>query len=210
MDDDRRHFVLLVRRRAAADHAAPFGRDVLHVGEAASTRLFTWLALGIGTGSLIAGRLSGEKVELGLVPIGSFGMGVFSLLLVWSAPSYAFTSASLLLLGFSAGFFAVPLNALIQQRPTTDEKGRVLAVTSFLNTIGILLASVVVACSARAPDGPEPDHRGRGRLHADRQCLRAGACSRLLRAIRAVVPDTHDLPDQDSWPAEHSSQRARR
>jgi MFS family permease len=38
----------------------PFGHDVLGVGEAASTRLFTWLAVGIGLGSLVAGRLSGE------------------------------------------------------------------------------------------------------------------------------------------------------
>ena len=121
-----------------------FGQDVLLVSEAASTRLFTFLAIGIGIGSLIAGRLSGEKVEPGLVPIGSFGMGLFSLALVWAAPSYAIASVALALLGFFAGFFAVPLNALIQQRPAASEKGRVLAATNFLNTLGILLASAVV------------------------------------------------------------------
>ena len=45
----------------------------------------------------------------------------------------------LVLLGFSGGFFAVPLNALLQQRPADDEKGRVLATNNVLNTVGMLL-----------------------------------------------------------------------
>ena len=56
----------------------PYGLHELNVGEAASTRLFTALAIGIGVGSLAAGRLSGDKLELGLVPIGALGMGAFS------------------------------------------------------------------------------------------------------------------------------------
>ena len=66
----------------------PYGLHELHVGEAASTRLFTALAIGIGVGSLVAGRLSGDKIELGLVPIGALGMGAFSLALIWAPPSY--------------------------------------------------------------------------------------------------------------------------
>jgi acyl-[acyl-carrier-protein]-phospholipid O-acyltransferase/long-chain-fatty-acid--[acyl-carrier-protein] ligase len=38
--------------------------------------LWAAVAIGIGIGSVIAGRLSGHKVELGLVPIGSIGIGV--------------------------------------------------------------------------------------------------------------------------------------
>ena len=40
--------------------------------------LTTFAAIGIGVGSLAAGRLSGDKVELGLAPIGAIGMGVFA------------------------------------------------------------------------------------------------------------------------------------
>ncbi len=122
----------------------PLGQVELGVGEAASTRLFTALALGIGTGSLVAGRLSGNKVELGLVPIGAFGMGLFSLLLVAVVPSYWLVAAALVLLGFAGGWFAVPLNALLQQKPDEDEKGRVLATNNVANTLGILLASGVL------------------------------------------------------------------
>jgi acyl-[acyl-carrier-protein]-phospholipid O-acyltransferase/long-chain-fatty-acid--[acyl-carrier-protein] ligase len=123
----------------------PFGTDVLGVGEASATRLFTWLAIGIGAGSLAAGRLSGEKVELGLVPIGSLGIGVFSLAVIAGTASYATVAVMLVLLGFSAGLFAVPLNALVQQRPGSDEKGRIQAVNSVLNTVGILLAAGAAA-----------------------------------------------------------------
>jgi acyl-[acyl-carrier-protein]-phospholipid O-acyltransferase/long-chain-fatty-acid--[acyl-carrier-protein] ligase len=122
----------------------PLGLDELRVGEAASTRLFTALAIGIGVGSLVAGRLSGDKIELGLVPVGGFGMGMFSLVLVAVVPSYWLVAAALVLLGFAGGWFAVPLNALLQQKPDADEKGRMLATNNVANTVGILLASAVL------------------------------------------------------------------
>ena len=124
--------------------ALPFGLEELRVGEASSTRLFTALAIGIGAGSLVAGRLSGDKVELGLVPIGAFGMGVFSLMIPAVTPSYGWSAVALLCMGFAGGWFAVPLNALLQQKPDAQEKGRILATNNVANTVGILLASVAV------------------------------------------------------------------
>jgi Arabinose efflux permease len=52
-----------------------FGSDVLHVDELRVGLMLTALAVGIGAGSMLAGRLSGDKVELGLVPVGSILMG---------------------------------------------------------------------------------------------------------------------------------------
>ena len=121
----------------------PLGQNILHVDDAAATRLYTPLAVGIACGSLAAGRLSGERVELGLVPVGAFGLGIFSLLLAASHTCLG-AAAALLVLGFFGGFFAVPLNALLQQRPRDDEKGRVLATNNFFNTVGILLAAGVL------------------------------------------------------------------
>jgi acyl-[acyl-carrier-protein]-phospholipid O-acyltransferase/long-chain-fatty-acid--[acyl-carrier-protein] ligase len=123
---------------------ALFGQNALHVAEAEISWLLTALAIGIGLGSLAAGRLSGDKVELGLVPIGSIGMGVFSLWLAASPPSFAQAAMALVLLGFFGGWFVVPLNALLQQRPNASEKGRVLAANNVLNTIGIILASATL------------------------------------------------------------------
>ena len=123
----------------------PLGQNELFVGEAACTRLFAALAIGIGLGALTAGRLSGDKIEVGLVPLGSIGMGLSALFLVSVVPSYALVAVAMFTIGFFSGCFVVPLNALMQHRPDADEKGRILATNNFLQTGFILLASAVVA-----------------------------------------------------------------
>ncbi len=117
------------------------GKEVMRLNDFWTGILGTFLAIGIGIGSLAAGRLSGDKVELGLVPLGSIGMGGFSILLASSASSYAQTVIALTLLGFSGGLFIVPLNALLQQKSGREEKGRLIATANFLTTVGVLLAS---------------------------------------------------------------------
>ena len=59
------------------------GRQVMGLGDGALAAMSAALAVGVGGGSLAAGRWSGDKVELGLVPFGSFGMGIGALALVW-------------------------------------------------------------------------------------------------------------------------------
>ncbi len=120
------------------------GKEVMGLDDFWIGILGAFLAIGIGAGSLAAGGLSGDKVELGLVPLGSIGIVGFSILLAVSAPSYTQTVAALLLLGFSGGFFIVPLNALLQQKSGREEKGRVIATANFLMTGGVLLASGVL------------------------------------------------------------------
>ncbi len=120
------------------------GEHVLQTNELWTGILGTFLAVGIGGGSLAAGRLSGDKVELGLVPLGSIGMGLFSILLGVFASNYWIACACLTLLGFSGGLFIVPLNALLQQKPAADEKGQLIATNNLLNTVGILAASGTV------------------------------------------------------------------
>ncbi|MBI2875837.1 MAG: MFS transporter [Candidatus Tectomicrobia bacterium] len=117
------------------------GKEVMGLDAFRIGILGTFLAVGIGTGSLVAGRLSGDKVELGLVPLGSIGMGIFAIWLASSSASYAEAAAALVLLGFAGGFFIVPLNALLQQKSGHEEKGQLIATANFLSTGGILLAS---------------------------------------------------------------------
>lgn len=118
-----------------------FGKEVMGLDDLWVGVLGTFLAVGIGVGSLAAGRLSGDKVELGLVPLGSIGMGIFLVLLSSSASSYTKVGTALVLLGFAGGLFIVPLNALLQQKSGREEKGQLIATNNFLNTVGILLAS---------------------------------------------------------------------
>ena len=69
---------------------APFARDVLGGNEAVVTFLLTTFSIGIGVGALLTDRLSGGKVEIGLVPLGSIGMTVFARRFV---PSFAWHRA---------------------------------------------------------------------------------------------------------------------
>ena len=100
--------------------------------------------MGIGIGSLAAGRLSGDKIELGLVPLGSAAIGLSAIMIFLSMSSYAVVAVGLILLGFSAGLFIVPLNALLQQRSGKEEKGQLIASNNFLNTVGMLLAAATL------------------------------------------------------------------
>ncbi len=132
-----------------------FGTHVMGLDERWVGILTTFAAVGIGAGSLAAGRLSGNRVELGLVPIGAFGMGIFAIVLAGSGESFALASISLTLIGFSGGLFAVPLNALLQQRPDAAEKGRLIATNNFLNVVGILLASALLWIASRLLMSPD-------------------------------------------------------
>ncbi len=117
------------------------GKEVMGLDELSIGFLATFLAVGIGVGSIAAGRLSGDKVELGLVPLGAIVMAACSVLLFFSTQSYAATAVALSLMGFAGGLFAVPLNALLQQRSGREEKGRLIATNNFISTAGVLLAS---------------------------------------------------------------------
>ena len=46
-------------------------------------------------------------------------------------------------LGFSGGFFVVPINALIQHRPDEAKKGGVIAFANWLSFVGVMLASAI-------------------------------------------------------------------
>lgn len=115
------------------------GVDAIHTGF-----LLTSIALGVGMGSVLAGRWSNEQVEFGLVPIGAVGLGVFSIGLSFSAGSYPLTIVLLFCLGMSCGFYNIPLHSYIQQESPADSKGRILGVTNVLNFVAILLASGVL------------------------------------------------------------------
>jgi acyl-[acyl-carrier-protein]-phospholipid O-acyltransferase / long-chain-fatty-acid--[acyl-carrier-protein] ligase len=120
-----------------------YGTDVLHLSESQNGYLQAAVALGIGVGSFVAGYLSGNKIEVGLIPLGSLGISVFGMLLFRPHLGLGAVAAILALTGFFAGFFVVPVNALIQHRPAAKEKGGVIAAANLLSFIGVFFASGV-------------------------------------------------------------------
>jgi len=110
-----------------------YGPDVLHIGQTKTGYLNAALAVGIGIGSMIAGLVSGSKIEYGLIPLGAIGMTCTGLAL--GGMQFGLVGSGILLgvLGFWAGFYAVPVNALIQHRPAEKDKGGLYSKSSVRN-----------------------------------------------------------------------------
>ena len=141
---------------------APFARDVLGGNEAVVTFLLAVFSVGIGAGAVLTDWLSGQKVEIGLVPLGSIGMTVFAADLYLASRSIApIGSGTLLqffelggawrivldlaLLSVFAGFYSVPLYALIQSRAPKTHVARIVAANNILNAVFIVAASIAGA-----------------------------------------------------------------
>jgi acyl-[acyl-carrier-protein]-phospholipid O-acyltransferase/long-chain-fatty-acid--[acyl-carrier-protein] ligase len=120
-----------------------FGPESLHVSAVRAGFLVTALSIGIGTGSVMAGKFSGDHIELGLVPVGSVLLGAFTVALGLTH-SYEWAVGWLIMVGFSGGLFVVPLNAWLQEHAGKEEKGRILATNNFFNMLGVVLASGVL------------------------------------------------------------------
>ena len=127
------------------------------------------------------GYLSDAKIEYGLIPVGAAGMMVFGFLSAGHGISLERAAAYLGLLGFFGGFYAVPLNALIQHRPDPERKGGVIAAANLISFVGVFAAAGVYFAMAEWL-----------RLRADEIFL-AGACMTLAATLYAVV----FLPDSD-------------
>ncbi|HRF84015.1 MAG: MFS transporter [Xanthomonadales bacterium] len=135
----------------------------LHLGGTANSASLYIFALalfsiGTGTGSLLCEKLSARTVEIGLVPLGAFGMSAFLLDLYFArsgaaplvgldVPGFLAQPGSvrividLLGIGVFTGFFVVPLFALIQSRTPASEMSRVFAAVNIQNSLFIVAAA---------------------------------------------------------------------
>jgi hypothetical protein len=144
-----------------------YSKDVLGGSEEVVTLLLVIFSLGVGTGSLLCERLSGHKVEIGLVPFGSFGLTVFAIDLYLATPAtpasvpisaaqFAAQAGSwrvlmdLGLIGVFGGLFIVPLYALVQQRSRREVMSRVIGANSILNAVFMVAAAALAALALAA------------------------------------------------------------
>ena len=122
------------------------------------------VAVGIGVGSPLVGYLSGGKVEVGLVPIGSIGMALAAAAAAFLLNHVAGLIVCIILIGLFTGFYLVPLYALLQQRAPKTSKGDWVATSNFLNVTGAIAATVLfylmfqaAIVSGLAPELPVSD-----------------------------------------------------
>jgi len=117
-------------------------------------------SIGTGVGSMLCEKLSARTVEIGLVPLGAFGISAFMLDLYFARSGIAPVAGlsigefvrqpgswrivmDLTGIGLFAGFFVVPLFALIQSRTAKHEMSRVIAGMNIQNAALIVLAAAL-------------------------------------------------------------------
>jgi 1-acyl-sn-glycerol-3-phosphate acyltransferase len=135
-------------------------RNVLFGTEHVVTLMLVVFSIGIGAGSLLCERLSGHKIELGLVPFGSIGLTAFGIDLWWATsavPPHGPVGAidfmkdaanwrvlaDLAMIGVCGGLYIVPLYALVQSRSDTASRSRTIAGNNILNALLIIAAAVL-------------------------------------------------------------------
>ena len=133
----------------------------LHLGGSSALYLLALgvFSIGTGIGSLLCEKLSGRTVEIGLVPLGAFGISAFALDLYFARPGVAPATgldvaaflhargslrilADLAGIGLFGGFFLVPLFALVQSRTPKAELSRVIAGNNILNALFIVAGAL--------------------------------------------------------------------
>ncbi len=122
-----------------------YGKQVLGLDDTQVGLMIAATAVGIGVGAYAAGILSGRKIEYGLVPLGAAGITLFSGLLVIDGLTPVQAGVLVGLTGFFAGFYVVPIGALLQHRPARDHKGGILGAANLLSFVGIFCAAGVNA-----------------------------------------------------------------
>lgn len=121
-----------------------YGAQSLAVGTGTVTALLTVIGLATGVGAILAGKLSKDKVELGLVPLGAAGVALFLLDLgLFGGGSVVRSFIDLSLLSVAAGFFYIPLNARLQKESPPEARGRFLGLANLM-TFAAILASAGV------------------------------------------------------------------
>jgi acyl-[acyl-carrier-protein]-phospholipid O-acyltransferase/long-chain-fatty-acid--[acyl-carrier-protein] ligase len=134
-----------------------YGTDILQVDEAHSSYLLAALCMGIGAGSYLAGSVSGRKIEMGMILPGMTGIVLATGALFVPGLSYELVLLLLCALGMAAGFFVVPINALIQNRPKPEVKGRVIGASNLLSFGGIAMQPLAQYSMLRLGH-PDPGH----------------------------------------------------
>jgi len=148
----------------------PDYRALLGITAESAAQLLGLVAIAIGVGSLLAGLVSGAKIRPALAPLGALGMAA-SMLALGLAPRDHTTVALLLLpLGLFAGFYIIPLQAMLQRLSPRERRGRFLGTANAISFLCSTLGSgLFLLCR-------------RGGMEADRVFL-VGAALALVAAV---------------------------
>lgn len=142
-----------------------YTKSVLGGNEHIATLFLALFSVGIGFGSMLCERLSKQRLELGLVPLGSIGLSVFTFAIAvigqpWvpdpdpekliglgqflMRPWGIAIALSLVGIALSGGLYIVPLYTMIQQRSEDSERSRIIAGNNIVNSAFMVVANLVL------------------------------------------------------------------
>lgn len=136
---------------------------VLKVEDKYAAALLGVMGVTIGAGSILAGVISGRRIEPRLIPVGVAGMTVFFALLALIPPNMPMrldehgqliaggymevlrSNVAILIAGagFFAGFYIVPLQAMLQKLSPPAERGRFLGTANAISFTFLAVSSLV-------------------------------------------------------------------
>ena len=130
---------------------------VLQVDNEQVSYLLISIGIAVGLGSLAAGFLSRGHVRLELSKIGVIAMIIVLAIAGFAPVSYWGMLACLVGLGLSAGFYAIPLQSLMQLLPASSHRGRVLATSNAISFLFMAVGSLAY-WGCRPLLGSDPQH----------------------------------------------------
>lgn len=122
----------------------PFAAYSLGLSDVQGGYLFLLTALGIGLGSLTAAKISGNTVELGLVPIAGLGVVISCYLLDYYSDNLISVVPLVVIVGAFGGIYQIPLDSYVQIASPNQSRGQIIAATNFLSFTGVLLSSFLI------------------------------------------------------------------
>jgi 1-acyl-sn-glycerol-3-phosphate acyltransferase len=138
-----------------------YTKDVLGSRPEVVTWFLALFTIGIGVGSMLCEKLSFERLELGLVPLGSIGITIFTADLYFldlpaSHEAYSILellktttglriSFDLFMLAIASGFLTVPLYTLIQERSRPQFRSRIVAGNNFMNAMFMVVSALMLS-----------------------------------------------------------------
>lgn len=122
----------------------PFAAYSLGFSDVQGGYLFLITALGIGIGSMAAAKISGETVELGLVPVAGLGVVISCYFLDYFSSDVFVVIPFVMLVGAFGGMYQIPLDSYVQVASPNKFRGQIIAATNFLSFTGVLLSSALI------------------------------------------------------------------
>lgn len=138
-------------------------KELFQGSETVGTMFMSTFTIGMGLGSIVCNKLSGKRVEVGMVPLAAVGMSLFLLDLFWVCTNWNYHTLELLsipdffkldgsvraifdltMVTIFGGMFIIPQQAYMQRNSDPEYLARTIAANNIWNSVGMVVAAVTL------------------------------------------------------------------